>query len=288
MREWYILHEAGESRIYYGYYRSINDAADAAETQRAQSDRKKIEGIVDGAKEQPFRDCQFVQLSAPDPASPPEWNLVNVPEDKVWTLIIGAYKDHPDRKKAAVEAVRDARARGEEAYYFHGDTVSNVCIGAWPEAAMNEERVDANEGVNVQRDPLLVLPPGMKAPGKVRNREGEGVRVVGQKVVPADRTLVAKIEQYPHMGVNGEYLLYKGKGGKTRMQGSEVRRIPRPSDTLFRDNVAQAAEEQAGAGGNPFRESDGSAESGAAPQPPVPADAGTGSGGGRLRSVGKR
>jgi hypothetical protein len=290
MREWYILHESGQSRLYYGFYRSINEPADAAESKRAQSDRKKVEELRDGAQEQPFRDCHFVQLSSPDPESPPEWNLVNVPEDKAWTLIIGAYKDHPDRKKAAVEAVRDARARGEEAYYFHGDSVSNVCIGAWPEEAMSEERVDAREGVNTRRDPVLVLPPGMKAPGKVTNREGEDVRVVGQKVVPVDRSLIAKIEAYPHMGVNGDYLLIKGKGGKTRRHGSEVRRIPRPEESLFRDNVAQAAEEDAAAAArNPFRDDAGAAGNGvsgtAAQQPSAPSGSGQT---GRLRSVGKR
>jgi hypothetical protein len=292
MREWYILHESGQSRLYYGFYRSINEPADAAESKRAQDDRKKIESLVDGGGERPFRRCQFVQLSAPDPESPPEWNLVNVAEGKAWTLIVGAYKDHPDRKKFAVDAVREARARGEEAYYYHGDTISNVCVGAWPEEAMKEERVDAAEGVNIQRDPLLVLPPGMKAPGKVTNREGEGVRVVGQKVVPVDRGLIAKIEQYPNMGVNGEFLVYKGKGGKTRMQGSEVRRIPRPADTLFRDNVAQAAEAEKaetgtgiGARRDPY--GDAGAVQDTPPQPATGSGGGTG-GAGRLRSVGKR
>lgn len=239
MREWYILHESGQSRLYYGFYRSINDTQnDAAETRRAQADRKKIDELVDGSGQRPFRACQFVQLNAPDPDAPPEWNLVNAPADKKWTLMVGAYKDSPDRKKFAVDAVRDARARGEEAYYYHGDNVSNVFIGAWPEEAVNEVRLDPDPAAakNGSGD-VLVLPPGVKPEAGVRDRTGRRVRAVSQELVAVDETLKQKIAQYPNMGVNGEFLVYKAHG-KTRLEGSKVIRIPRPSETTFRENVA--------------------------------------------------
>ena len=241
MREWYILHENTQSRLYYGFYRSINDPKDAAESKRAQADRKKIDELVDGSNQRPFRACQFVQLSAPDPESPPQWNLVNLPPDKVWSLMIGAYKDHPDRKKFAVEAVRDARAAGEEAYYFHGDNVSNVFVGAWPEDAVSEVRYDPDPAARRSgAGDVLVVPPGMKADAGVRDKSGKRVSVVSQQLVPVDESLKKKIEQYPNMGVNGEFLVYKARG-KQRLEGSKVVRIPRPSQTLFRDNVAAGA-----------------------------------------------
>ena len=230
MREWYLVHEAGQSRLYYGYYRSIGDPADPVESARAKADRLKVDELVDGGGERPFRECQFVQLDAPDPESPPEWDITNTPPEKVWTLIVAAYKDHPDRKQAAVESVRDARARGEEAYFFHGPNVSNVCVGAWTEEAVAEERVDAKEGVRAQ-DPLLVLPPGMKVDGRVR-KNGEAVRAVGQQLVPVDPVLKAKIEQYPQMGVNGNLLIIK-KNGRQRVQGTMIAAIPRPAQELF-------------------------------------------------------
>jgi hypothetical protein len=238
MREWYILHESNQSRLYYGFYRSFNDKADAAESSRAQADRKKIDELVDGAGERPFRACQFVPLSAPDPESRPEWNLVNAPADKFWTLEIGSYKDHPDRKKFAVDAVREARAAGEEAYYYHGDTVSSVCVGAWPETAVAEERVDSDPKArkNSHGD-ILVLPPGIKDPGKIRDKQGRPIGAVGQRLVPVEPSLTAKIEQYPVMLVNGEELIYKTKNS-TQKQSSLLKPIPRPGETLFRDNAA--------------------------------------------------
>jgi hypothetical protein len=272
MREWYIVHEPERSLIYYGFYRSINDPADAAETKRAQADRKKIDEWVDRAGERPFAACHFVRLSAPDPESPPEWNLTTLPEDKVWTLMVAAYKDHPDRKRAAVESVRAARAAGEEAYYYHGPVVSNVFIGAWPEEAVVEERVDNNEGVNIQRDPILVLPPGVGAPGPIRSKDG-AVRAVGQRFVPVDEGMIRKMQQYPVMGVNGEELVYVDrKTGKRQAEGSKIVAIPRASETLFRENAVPWAQAQRrgnrGAGGpggddadfggrrNPFAEAD--------------------------------
>jgi hypothetical protein len=245
LREWYILHESDRSRLYYGYYRSISDASDAAETARAQADRKKINEMKDKSGERPFAASQFVQLSAPDPEAPPQWNLVNVPQDKVWTLMIGAYKDSPDRKRAAVEAVRDARASGEEAYYYHGESVSNVFIGTWREEAVEETRIDTDAGRRSNsRDDLLVMPPGIKDPGKVVDKSGKTVRAVSQKLIPVDESLKKKIAQYPEMGVNGERLVYKARG-KSWVQGPQLIRIPRPSQTLFRDDgVANGAPQQ--------------------------------------------
>ena len=244
MREWYIVHESDRSLLYYGFYRSVNDPDDAAETKRAQADRKKIDEIVDNAGQRPFSACHFVGLSAPDPESPPAWNLVNIPEDKVWTVMIAAYKDHPDRKLAAVESVREARARGEEAYYYHGPVVSNVFIGAWPAEAVVEERVDNNEGVNIQRDPILVLPPGVGAPGPIRSKEGN-VRAVGQRLVPVDQEMLAKLQQYPVMGVNGEELIYVDrKTGKRQPEVSKIVPIPRAGDTVFRENAEPWAQAQ--------------------------------------------
>lgn len=296
MREWYIVSDNAQSRLYYGFYRSIADPADPVESKRAKGDRRKIDELVDKAGERPFRACQFVQLSAPDPESPPEWNLANAPQDKVWTLLIAAYKDHPDRKKAAVESVRDARARGEEAYYYHGDTVSNVFVGAWPEDAVLEEKVDAKEGVGAQ-DPLLVLPPGMKVPGKVR-RKGQAVRAVGQQLVPVDEGLKQKIEQYPHMGVNGSTLVYK-QNGRIRVQGPVIAPIPRPDETLFGADMGDEAEDGVPDDFRRGRDSLGIDGDGGGNRPAAPAGAGTtprddspeGPGGRptrRLRGVGDR
>ena len=294
MREWYIVHESSQSRLYYGYYRSIADKGDAAETARAQADRKRIDGLKDGNNERPFSACQFVQLAAPDPESPPQWNIVNAPQDRVWSLIVGAYKDHPERKKFAVDAVRDARARGEEAYYYHGDNVSNVLIGTWPDEAVVEERVDERNGANAIRDSIFVLPPGVQAPRSMRAKDGRNVRVVGQRLVAADPTLQEKIRQYPHMGVNGEFLVYK-TNGKATMQTSQVAVIPRPEQQLFQEAPADpGAFAGPGAVANDGRGLDrpdafsrpGYEDTASRQQPKEPSKSGGSTTGGRLRSIG--
>lgn len=296
MREWYIVHEANQSRLYYGYYRSIADSGDAAESKRAQEDRKRIDSLVDGNKERPFQACQFVQLAAPDPESPPQWNLVNAPAQAVWTLMVGAYKDSPDRKKYAVDAVREARAHGEEAYYYHGETVSNVFIGAWPENAVVEEHVQEKNGANKFRDPIFVLPPGVQAPKNMRTKNGAPVQVVGQRLVVEDPGLQAKIRQYPNMGVNGEFLVVK-RGGKQTVEPSRVIAIPRPEDALFQNAPAEPGVARA-ASGHPANDGRGldqqnpfdrpGVEDSAARQPGQPRQAKTGGSTtpGRLRSIG--
>jgi hypothetical protein len=177
-----------------------------------------------------------------------------------------------------VDAVREARARGEEAYYYHGDNVSNVFIGAWPEEAVNEVRLDPDPGASKNgAGDVLVLPPGMKPEAGMRDRSGRRVRAVSQQLVAVDETLKQKIAQYPNMGVNGEFLVYKAHG-KTRMEGSKVIRIPRPSEVLFRDNVAagdNAVEPQ-----DPYGRT-GHPENPPAKRAPTPKTTGTG----QLRSL---
>jgi hypothetical protein len=248
MREWYLVHEADRSRLYYGYYRSIDDPGDAAESDRARADRKSIDGIVDGAQERPFRKCQFVQLNSPDPDSRPEWNLVNAPPGMTWTLIIGAYKDSPERKQAAVDAVREAREQhGIEAYYFHGETVSNVCVGTWPADAVVEQRDDPNPNAakNGAGD-VLVLPSGMKAPENAMHK-GKPVRAVSQRLVVVNESLKAAQVKYPTCLVNGEEIVYKGsRTGREQREPSRVIQIPRPNEQLFANNGAAQGAEQAG------------------------------------------
>src|SRR4051794_19938217 len=48
MKDWYIVHQEGQSVIYYGFYRSIDDPKDK-DSQRAQADRKKVDALRDGA-----------------------------------------------------------------------------------------------------------------------------------------------------------------------------------------------------------------------------------------------
>src|SRR5688500_3145773 len=65
MKEWYVIHQEDQSVIYYGYYRTMNDA-------RAKADRKAVDELKDPAGNKVLGGCMVVEISAPDPTAPPQ------------------------------------------------------------------------------------------------------------------------------------------------------------------------------------------------------------------------
>ena len=221
LRDFYVVHEDGQSLLYFGYYRTFSDAADRKETSRAQTDLKRLKTMeMDGNRI--FAGAVFVDLEAPDPQAPPEWNLVNA--KGTWSLQIAAYKDSPLRKEAAVEAVREARKQGIEAYYYHGESVSSVCVGAWPEPAVRVHDA-ASSKVNPY-DNILVASPGVGEVSGLAGRQ-ENVKVINERVEVIDPTLLATMKQYPHHAVNGMQMT-KTVEGKQTSDPSLLIRIPEP------------------------------------------------------------
>lgn len=267
LRDWYVLHDDRQSLLYHGYYRTFNDTADRREMERAQSDLKRVKAMsVDGYRM--FPSALFVDLDAPDPVAPPEWNLLNARGS--WSLQIAAYKDSPLRKEAAVEAVREARKQGIEAYFYHGDTVSSVCLGAWPEEAVSV-REAGMENAN-STDPFLVTPAGL--PDEVV-RDVRDVKVLREEVQILDPTLLATMRQYPHHAVNGEQI-GRMVNGKQVFDPSLLIKIPeRPQGS---DGLAGAGiEPNNGPGAGPGSDSRSSSPA-PRPAPPPP-------GRGKLKSV---
>lgn len=81
------------------------------------------------------------------------------PKRAFWSLQIMAFRGHQLRKEAAVQAVADLRAKGVEAYYFHGDSVSSVTVGKWTYDAVKEQnRTDEMKDVahSTAGTPLVV------------------------------------------------------------------------------------------------------------------------------------
>lgn len=215
--DWYVVHGEQESTLYYGFYRTIDDPQDTAETTRAQRDRQMIVALKDQLGEHPFAQAVFVPLQTPDPAGPPEWNLANTPASAVWTLQIAAYKDSPDRKQAAVDSVKEARKEGIPAYYFHGPTVSSVCIGTWPAEAVRRDistPPDANPN-----DPVLVLDHAMPGlPSEIEDKEGNTVRTLAPKIEVLDPTLLEVMKKYPYHYLNGSQMMRKIQDPATGVQ----------------------------------------------------------------------
>ena len=225
MNGWYVIHEERQSLLYYGFYRSFNDPKDPQESARAQADRHRVASLTDEMQNRPFQNSLFVDVESPDPVAPKEWNLTNA--KGYWTLQIAAYKDSPQRKEAAVEAVREARKQGLEAYFFHGETVSSVCIGAWPEEAIRYERPGRQGKFETEQmvvgQPVIVDANKPNAQGPVNqllpDSAKRNLRVMEGKVEIVDPTLLATMKQYPTHVVNGMTMV-------KRMEGKE---IPDPS-----------------------------------------------------------
>jgi hypothetical protein len=208
---WYVLHGEGQSTLYYGFYKTFNDPAQPEEKSRAQADRLSVSQLRDSNGDMPFSGCGFVPLSSPDPDAPPEWDLRHAPG--YWALQIAAYQGSPDRKRAAVDAVRAARAQGIEAYYYHGPSVSSVLIGTWPRQAVKEQDQteartdDPSKTIMVLPKPL---PPGM-ATDNIVMPDGSRVKVMAPKLEIADPTLLAAMKQYPANVVNGQEIMHHVK-----------------------------------------------------------------------------
>ena len=212
LHDWYVIHGERESTIYYGYYRSLDNPAEKV---RAEQDRARIAALTDQLQNRLVRGGVLVPVTAPDPQAPSDWNLLNTPKDAYWTIEIATFVGNAQRKQAAVQAVRELRAKGEKAYFYHGPSASSVCIGAWPRDAMQEQGTGIDKNGQSRDDahaqdpnaPLLVLgdlaPPNM--PSRVLEPgTGRPMTVMAQKRVYNDPTLAKKAEEYPYHYVNYE------------------------------------------------------------------------------------
>jgi hypothetical protein len=233
LRDWYVVHNADAQRsvLYHGYYKAIEAGPDAdratrAEAERARSDKQKLDALTTADGKRLLTATLFMPLDAPDPDGPSEWNLARA--NGYWTLQIAAYTGGPERKRLAVESVKEARAMGIEAYYYHGPSVSSVCIGAWPmEAAVvlgegsTQPRTDrVSDSVVVSTIPIA----GDDAVSEVNTRQGR-TRLVQMQIDIRDPRLLNTYQQYPQHFTNGEA---DGVRAVDRATGREVIR-PRPS-----------------------------------------------------------
>jgi hypothetical protein len=202
LKDWYVIHSAQESDLYYGFYKTFDDASQTEEYTRAQSDHAKVSSLVNDMGDKLFSMVLFVPLNMPDPPAPKEWDLANNPG--YWTLQIAIYRDSPQRKEAAVEAVREARAEGIEAYYQHGAVSSGVFVGSWPKEAANI--ADTSAPTEDPHQPILVLSgpvPGAEG-ADFYDKDGQKMHVVMPSVQIFDPTLKDAIAKYPYTYVNGE------------------------------------------------------------------------------------
>jgi hypothetical protein len=235
--DWYVIHDDKGSTLYYGFFKSWNNRAEAKEFKHAQDARALVANFTDDQAQHPYSECMFVPLSTPDPDGNPAWDLVNA--KGFWSLEIAAFQGFADRKKAAVDAVREARAQGIEAYYYHGPSISSVCIGAWPREAVKEQ--DMATAVVDEDDVPLVMNqtlPQQYRTDNLKTSDGRTIKPMAPKVEVQDPTLSAAMQNYPYHAVNGVTgrQVSDGHGGTKLVQN--------PSFLVEIDEVRQAAQEQ--------------------------------------------
>lgn len=201
MNGFYLVHEENQSALYYGKYSAVSEAENPGEARRAQEDLRKLRAVALENGDRPFDGAVFITMPTPNPEAPPEWDLRNA--KGVWALEIGSYRGAADRKQAAVDAVREARRMGLDAYYYHGPTTSSVLVGSFP-----FESVRAIEGGEARAKPgqeLVVLPfKPAEIPDEVIQDNNKEARVVGVRYEIADPLLMDLMKRFPNHAVNGE------------------------------------------------------------------------------------
>lgn len=263
----HILHRDSASLLYYGYY---------ATHARAQADLHKITTLTDRGQRL-FPNAKVVNLDPADPPAPPEWDLRNA--KGYFTLVIAAYRDHPDRKQYAVDAVREARAQGLDAYYYHGPTTSSVCIGAWPRTALVEQETDraATSGLDWQKPIVVSNMPmsGLVARDKVTGGE---VKVYAPKIEIVDPTLRQTMQRFDVLWVNDSVPVYVNPQTGQRTPARSFLCVVPGADGSGDDTAATPASPRPSAQQPPYSPLPPSVLDGRPSRPQ----------GGRLRSVGDR
>ncbi len=124
-----VVHEAGQSMLYWGTFASLDQASKKLDVAR---------GARAPAGHRPFAKAIVVPLPGVD-LGPARWQLKNAPG--AYSVCVATFhnvpeKDFTQRKQAALAYCKQLRAQGEQAYVDHGPAVSSVCIGAFPEASV--------------------------------------------------------------------------------------------------------------------------------------------------------
>ena len=213
LKDFYLVRGESRTVLYHGFYATFDAAVDKREAARAKADRAALESLVNAQQAKIFPRTVFEPLERPDPVAPPEWDLKNA--KGYWTLLVITYTDPVTAKQAAVDSVKEARKQGYEAFYFHNDSQSHVCIGNWPAAAVKRGKSMAQENwdklergqVDLVNPPIKVISMGPVSDEmrKARDAQGRPLEIYEMRVELLDPKLR---ELYGKLGfsVNGERL----------------------------------------------------------------------------------
>lgn len=248
--DWYVIHGGESSNIYFGFYASVDplDKKNSVEVSRSKADMKLVAELRDSQGNLPFARSGFIALESPDPSTSNEWNLFNVdrslppqdPKRAYWTLQILAFRGDQKRKEAAVDAVKKLRAQGVEAYYYHGDTVSSVCVGHWPPSAVKEQdRNDKSKetAIALPGTPLVVTSEAISDDMKAKPIDGQRAMSATPKLEIVDRSMLAMQANFPNHAVNYDIGVKRTKKGDQVLDPSFLVTIPRAKGNGLYDSM---------------------------------------------------
>ena len=164
-KDLFVLSDGNKTVLYWGKYSTPDSAAGNLKIAKAW---KTKAGHV------AFGGATILALPGGDPG-PADWNLKTSKGN--YTVMVAIYHDVPEdrivgRKKNAIEACRVLREKGEEAYFFHGPSQSMVCVGSFPDSAVDEVYQPNGSWAQVLRDgrirELLNRYPKLAVNGKGR------------------------------------------------------------------------------------------------------------------------
>jgi hypothetical protein len=251
LHAWHIIHADDQSTLYYGYYRTFSDEkADPAEFARAQSEMRAVQAIKNAQGDALFQRVLFQPINEPDPDAPVAWNLANVPATAYWSLQVAAYYNYPERKQDAVAQVKDMRAKGIEAYYYHGETISSICVGAYPRSAIKEQDRSHVETPSPEDRPLVVagtLPQNVD--GTMKDKEGHRLVVESLRLEVKSPALAQAIRDFPQHIINGEAHAIRDKDGNPVYDPSFIVLVPHADERLASQQQDEDARNAAAARG---------------------------------------
>jgi hypothetical protein len=135
--------------VNYGHFQKHKDAQ--KELQRT---RKLYPQLGLGPKNLQF--CYLKEIPQPDPPAPKDWHIFD--SGCAYTLEMAVFFNIPDknyfnRKTDAVEAVKNLRAEGKQAYYLHGPQASWVYVECLAPTIFR--RTEINGKIVSSLDPLV-------------------------------------------------------------------------------------------------------------------------------------
>lgn len=233
LKDWYVIHQDDDQRtlLFHGFYKAFDpaelDKALLDDARRAQADKQRIESITNSEGRRLFGRSLFQPLDSPDPDAPAEWNLSNAVG--YWSVQIAAYTGGPERKTLAVESVRAAREAGIEAYYYHGEAVSSVCIGVWPRESV-QTSTEFGAPIVQRGNEMVIVTNSPTTPIDIPIGNAQVHRPEARVVDPSLR---ATIDRYPEHSTNGfvdtRTMIDQRTGQRVqRPQPPLLVRIPRP------------------------------------------------------------